>query len=272
MRLFLTCTLIRLLINWSTPVLQPAYRVYFRPFGTGTDSLYFGIAGVCLLLWIVRCEAARRLRYSIFVAALLIGVVLTTSRSGLLSFLVGLFVLLMELRLSGKLKVVVAVAMTGLIIIFSIPATYLEVVGDRYSGALELSSDANVIYRLDSWSHGMAMLRRNPLLGDGFGSYSARQVSGFWEKADVHNAYLEIASRMGILGLLLFLAMLSGGVWRSWKAMQQSQDFAAEALLISLTMVLVFIFFNAELREARSGYFLWLALAASTQLNREKRV
>lgn len=80
------------------------------------------------------------------------------------------------------------------------------------SSAVELgSAQVSLTKRIELWQSGLKMLEEKPLFGFGLNSFSVVlpqfQVSD-WYSRFAHNYYLEWATDVGLLGLLLFLALI----------------------------------------------------------------
>jgi putative inorganic carbon (HCO3(-)) transporter len=151
---------------------------------------------------------------------------LTFSRSGLLAlatalFSMGLLYLVKRVhpeKSQMRWVVPVCLAIIVLLAIASLP-TMRWLIGWRY---------ATVGVRLELWRAAMAIFARYPILGGGPGTfgYLFHQVADFSPQSpdvffnSAHNAYLNILTEVGILGLSFGLwlaaALLLAG-WRSWR-------------------------------------------------------
>jgi putative inorganic carbon (hco3(-)) transporter len=66
--------------------------------------------------------------------------------------------------------------------------------------------DSSAEDRLVLWHDGLELFKRNPVSGTGFDTYSSMgRVGGY---RDTHNYYIKILAEMGVIGLLLYLAVL----------------------------------------------------------------
>lgn len=90
-----------------------------------------------------------------------------------------------------------------------------------------------------------------PWLGTGGGTfqlafprYSSAGITGFWDHA--HNDYIEIASDLGLLGLLLFGLMVLHSGMRSVKLLAQSEDQLSRGLAFASLMGVVSMLIHAS--------------------------
>jgi O-antigen ligase len=82
------------------------------------------------------------------------------------------------------------------------PSSYL----DRLNTIINYQQDKSATGRLDMWASSEAVIRDNPLLGVGPGNYEPQHPG-----TSQHNAYLQVASEVGIPGFLVFISLLLSG-------------------------------------------------------------
>lgn len=132
--------------------------------------------------------------------------------------------------------------------------------------------------RSDIWKLGLRMVRAHPVTGVGVGNFPVVSPNyalqpGALERADLifssapkitHNTYLEIASEMGIPGLLLFLGVLVSCLACALKAArlwarrgQRNLEAIARSVFLGLLGMLVADFFISEMYSK----LLWVVLA-----------
>lgn len=178
----------------------------------------------------IRADGRHRIFGGVASAALVIVLVQTASRGGLLALAVGTIVLLAALSLSRTLVVLVIVALSGGILWEKGPPVFRE----RAATLLSLEQDYNVTEqtgRFQIWRRGIDYVLERPVTGVGMnnfriaeGAYLARNsMPGRWSTA--HNAYVQAFAELGLVGGCLLLTMLRLGVrqasslWRpqSWR-------------------------------------------------------
>ena len=85
-------------------------------------------------------------------------------------------------------------------------------------GALESSAAGRMVM----WTLALDMFMSNPLFGSGFDTF--RLLAGYGGLHDTHNYYLRLLAEMGILGLLVYLALLAAAIWSCWRLYRDASD------------------------------------------------
>ncbi|HSP75119.1 MAG TPA: O-antigen ligase family protein, partial [Cryobacterium sp.] len=145
-----------------------------------------------------------------------------------------------------------------------------------------LGKSADLTGRLDIWRSVTDLAAQRPVFGWGWVSYWAPWVEPFEGLAvrrgvvylQAHNAWLDVWLQLGILGLIVFTALVFSTLWRSWflavdrprRALDDTEPYAASALLpLLLTAALL----AQSLAESRilieSGWLLLVVLAVTTK-------
>lgn len=193
---------------------QEAISVYglsYRPgWGPEGDSNYYTASAViCLAIafyLFTRSENRFDRWFSAACAVPIVGAVLVgTSRGGLLALLaVGTVILFQSRRHRGTLLFIGAVLAALFLISPVSPVVRLlhPDFGDKTA-----TND-----RLELWSAGLRMIEAHPLAGIGLGNFKAEVprylLPGQHIDYIAHNTYIEMASEMGLPGLVLFLFIL----------------------------------------------------------------
>ena len=146
-----------------------------------------------------------------------------------------------------------------------IPLDYTILPGFMANRLQGLMANENAIQRLVFFEDGMKLFRRSPIIGLGMGAYEngIKSVQSFYyETKYAHDHYIEVLVQVGIVGLLLFLALLgvsAAAVWRSRK----TQPYAPV-----LGAVLVFMAGHAAVEVVFSTYaYLTLAFGVFALIN-----
>lgn len=146
----------------------------------------------------------------IFIPIAVAGILLTASRTAMISLLPSFIYIILSLR---KLKVFqkIAIFFLGIASIVSLPffipaETFLRLstVGDSVS-----SGDLNG--RLDLWREGFQNYAQEPFLGVGSGAFSETVEA----QLVAHNTFLSSLFEIGLIGFLLFLLIVSLAVYTS---------------------------------------------------------
>ncbi|PPH26291.1 exopolysaccharide production protein [Rathayibacter rathayi] len=147
-------------------------------------------------------------------------------------------------------------------------------------GLLGKSEDATG--RLDIWDSVIGLAIQRPVLGWGWVSYWAPWAAPFDTLAErrgvlylqAHNAWLDVALQLGVVGLILFAALAVSTLWRSWFcAVDRPRRDATSTLpytAVGLAPLLIVVALLAQsLFESRilieGGWLLLVVLAVQTK-------
>ena len=144
------------------------------------------------------------------VGIFMLGTIFTKSRGGALGLL-GV-VLFLFLRSRNKLKAAVGLLLIAVFFFSFAPAGYIERIQTIHLGPQE---DPSVISRMDAWKAGVSMISHNLLgvgpgnFGEGFVYYRPPDAIDFpGMRRAAHNAFIQIGAETGIIGLIVFLALI----------------------------------------------------------------
>ncbi len=163
---------------------------------------------LCLAFLLVARGMGRKAIWTIGILAMLVGVVLTYSRSGLLAMIVAVGICLWQFGIKGKrVQLVGAAALLSVIgagVVVGTPR-YLARVASIFQGNVEGSGDRG------SWEARRQLLIdsieeavHHPIFGIGAGNFGAATLT--WRVT--HNTYTEFAAEGGFPALFLFLAIM----------------------------------------------------------------
>jgi len=128
---------------------------------------------------------------------------------------------------------------------------------------------------------GSEMIRENPVLGSGPGTFPLHYAPTGYAKAfsanrkmgdlyrRAHNTYLEIFSEIGVPGGLMFVAMIGLGLYNLVRARQlwlQRRDWAQADLLTHLGMSFLSLALFLMFLSAPNHKLLWIMLALTSVL------
>jgi O-antigen ligase len=122
-------------------------------------------------------------------------------------------------------------------------------------------------WRLIAWEQELENALNHPFFGSGFGGYSYWFDGNNWLQVPVHNGYLMFFSKLGLVGLLIFMATLI--TWNlkairfSLREKQKKYVALAVSLHICLLMYLIFAVFY------QFSVYFWILIAIGTVLNKE---
>ena len=167
---------------------------------------------------------------------LVIGVVLSHSRSGFLAMLVALAVTLAGFRGRRALRWGVLVAVVGL------PALYLLALGDSSTYTKRLGTildphESGYWGRIEVWGRALRVWKSRPLFGTGFGTFASAvdsasrvDVNEFFARAE--NEYVDVLTESGVAGIGLVIVCLAAGVGRARRALAAAESPADRALIL----------------------------------------
>jgi O-Antigen ligase len=163
---------------------------------------------LCVAFALVTRAGAKTAVWTVGILAMLLGVVLTYSRSGLLAMAVAVVVCLWEFGIRGKRYYLIAGAiLLGVVGVGVIVATphYMTRIESIFRGNIEGAGDhgsweARRELLLDSVQEAI----HHPVFGIGAGNFGAATLT--WRVT--HNSYTELAAEGGFPALFLYLAIL----------------------------------------------------------------
>ncbi len=128
---------------------------------------------------------------------------LTLSRGGILSALVGLFILFLTSNLKRKIQMVIITPVIAIILNFIIKvSTNVDMFGsilERFT-ASDGGSGRSII-----WSRGFQLFEQNPIFGIGVYNFRAYSEDLYGTGMYMHNSYMEALVEGGLIGILLYL-------------------------------------------------------------------
>jgi len=216
---------------------------------------------VPMLIYLISLRRRSKGIVALLSLAMLAGVaslVLSFSRGGFL----GLAVLLtLVLVLERRNKAVIAV---GAILIVSVlilsPGEYWQRVESMLAFARGNRFDFSIYTRLESMKEAFRLGLANPLLGIGVGNFMFASGNMLPFRIIVHNAFLQVFAELGVVGFLLFLAIIAYNFLVIRSLMRRRDPEAALAgrmLLLQLASAIPSAFFIPVAFE----YFFWFLLA-----------
>ena len=284
-------------ITCAMAMFSGKYQDQGRASGLLDDPNVFALLiafAVPLAIWLLLNSPGvlRRLFWLGCTGLLLAGMTRTESRSGLVVLLISLAIGLYHYRVHlallrprhlGVLMLAMAVALPAAVAVM--PARYME----RIQSLAVLKSGVNA-HEDDSLGRrasyivvGGKMIRDNPLLGSGPGTFplhyattgyakafsANRKVTDLYRRA--HNTYLELFSEIGIPGGLLFVGMIAvalRNLWAARAAWLRQHDVMRTDLLTHLSMSLLSLGLFLMFLSAPNHKYLWIMLGLTWVLRR----
>lgn len=246
---------------------------------------------VPLALWLVISspKTLHRLFWATCFILLLGGMTKTESRSGLVVLFLSLMIGVWHYRtaLARIRPRHLGFAMLGAVIviplaIYAMPAGYVERIKSlSILSAGARSQDASLGRRASYIVVGSEMIRENPLLGTGPGTFplhyaatgyakvfsANRKIGDLYRRA--HNTYLEIFSELGIPAGLMFVGMLGLGLYnliRARSAWLLRRNGPQADLLTHLSMSFLALTLFLMFLSAPNQKYVWIMLALTSVL------
>lgn len=281
-------------------LLSTRYQIGGRAIGLLQDANYFALlialafpAAVLMLLH------ARHWFYRLFWLAtlglLFIGMVKTDSRSGLLVVLICLAIAGWHHRDKiGRLQprhfgfLILGGALLVPLAAKSLPADYVNRIKTLsfLKSGVNPYQDASLGRRASYLVVGKEMIRENPLVGSGPGTFPLHYAKSAYAKAfsenmgthdlfrRAHNTYLEVFSEMGVPAGLSFIAIILAGLYNFHDARRRflagddrdNADLAAHLGLGFLAIALFLMFLSIPNHK-----YLWMFLALSVVIQQQAR-
>jgi O-antigen ligase len=196
-------------------------------------------------------QRAHQITSLVIVTMLGLGIILLLARNILISGSIGFAVLFLTLRNSESSRLAKALLLVGGIIVTAV--TLLTISGNEswlldYVGTLAtrvsrllsgraLSSEETLLPRWKEIEYAWLHIASNPILGIGLETaYRPPFYAGDILTAFIHNAYVWIWLKTGLLGLASFLWLSGLSLWRGFRSWRHVQDDLFRAVVLGSTL------------------------------------
>ncbi len=183
----------------------------------------------------------------------------TFQRTAWVALLVALGLLLLPVARGMRLRLVmrvIPVLVAALVAVFVVNAIASRSTRDPLHSALtrltsvaDFSKDVSGRYRIDEWKAAGAAIERHPLSGIGLGntitfwspmySPTTHMNGGMTTTWYIHNSYVWFALKLGLVGALVFVALLLLQVKRAWSILRVTVDIRRRRLVLGALATLV---------------------------------
>lgn len=113
-----------------------------------------------------------------------------------------------------KLRATVSVVMLLIIGAIAAPPAYWA----RLNSIVNYEQDASATTRLQLWDLALDLTTKNPILGVGPDNFA------LYSDSTPHDAYLQVASEVGVPAMLVYVSWLISGLWSAFRARQLSSS------------------------------------------------
>lgn len=212
-----------------------------------------------------------------FVSALgLLGVYLSLSRGAGL----GIYLAILFLSIVNKKKALTLI-LVGILVIFPfvMPKNIKQWAKEVNYNPLVFMCNRD---RISIYNNTLNMIKHHPWIGVGvntfsrnYGKYKTEEAEKYAHTPDTiyaHNAYLQMAGEMGLLGLLAFILFLFRVFGQAWNASRKLSDEYLKIISLSLIASLIAFLINAltetSLYHSRVVMIFWYLIGVSLSLKR----
>jgi O-antigen ligase len=237
--------------------------------GDPNELATYNVTAICIGYYLITSAHSliKRSIYLLFILLSLVSLILSGSRGGALTLVIVItYILLMDLKINLR------PIMIGVILISILAGPLIQIVPENLiSRFLEIPrsivyGDKTVSYRLELWRSSLDVWLDHPVFGVGSGMVTAYKAQNRMyldvDKSYVtHNTYINILAEMGIVGFLIFMAI----VWLTLKSYyvctKQSKNADASLYRISLllTSILVCWLTSSLSLNLQQNKFLWMS-------------
>ncbi|MDE0838576.1 MAG: O-antigen ligase family protein, partial [Kiritimatiellae bacterium] len=194
-------------------------------------AAYVALVTPCAMALAIGAFARRNWLRGLIAVALVflmaLGIMASHSRGGLLAYVCGIGTVGVVCMLRGRILAFLLVAAVLVGLAFWAPVIISDAYRSRLGDLLSLDEDDSYRTRMQAWSDSTALVARYPLLGAGANGYrmvfpQIRTASTHARMTHAENEYVQLLVDFGLIGALLFFAILSCIVYRVTGALFQN--------------------------------------------------
>ncbi len=249
----------------------------FRVSGPGGDPDFHAVSVIfpTLIAGTFLFMTASRFRRSLivlFIILMLVNILGTGSRGGLLSLLIGggLMWFFTEMRWKYTTAVIAAVVLALFILGFAVLNP--NVPTERYIGQ---SGGKSLLYRIGFTKMAFSMIKDHPIAGIGTGNFPSeynRYMNGnpivprdhpYW----THNSFLQAWAENGIFGFIVYVMLYLFSAKLMFDVIMSTKDHFTRSLAVLLLSVVASYFFFAGTSNVLENENYWLVFALVTVVN-----
>lgn len=151
--------------------------------------------------------------------AMMIALILTGSRGGFLAILIPMIILSRKFLKNSRILIYSSVVFVPFVV-FYFREAFLYV----FSGLMNIDKQVTVLTRLINWIGSWKAFIHHPLTGVGYGNLGYYIKNVFETNTSAHNIILSLLGETGIIGFMLFAALL----WRLMKIQRKNLELPDE--------------------------------------------
>ncbi len=239
-----------------------------------TTAAHMLLVSTAILLGLFAAVQGARMAAAVGIAICLGAISLMAARSAIIGLLPALAVFLFVLRKERVFPLILLGTAAVVAAVLVVSPALLE----RLVALVDWSADPTLVRRTTYLTVGADLFQQSPIWGIGPGNYPLYFVGDEYRflpgrtlvMRELHNTYLDVAVELGLVGLLLFLALVGTALVETRSAfVAGAESLSADglALLLALLALLAASFFmpNKDMR------YLWLLLGLALQCGRLAR-
>ena len=195
---------------------------------------------------------------------ILYAIFLTGTRTATLVSIIGLaYWLFSQKKASIKIKLAIlfTFVMTIILLITFAPKASLE----RAYSSVESISSGTLNYRTVIWSASIDQWKKSPVIGTGIGGLKYALNKSHVNYSGAHNTYLEFLTEMGIVGLALYLILITVIFHQILRC-----PFKEKFFLLSLLMVILITQITQHSQFQKETWFALTMIVIHAQLTRRR--
>jgi O-antigen ligase len=227
-------------------------------------SMYIALAAVALIIAFMQTANNRiRMLYGLMIFVLLAGLFQLSSRAVLIAF--GVIINVIPLFLFQKKKRIwfmtasVLLTLSVILVLTSIDNLKTRFIVDLKEDLTQAGVTNNTLEpRVTRWECGWQLVKQSPIFGHGSGSeiaslkeiyFQRKLYNSYLHELNVHNQYLSMLIKTGIIGLIVLLFILFTGCRMA--IAERDVPFLAFLVIISV------VFFSENVLDANKGIFFF---------------
>lgn len=276
------CSLIIMVgyVTIMTPVSNWTSEAFGKEFGI--DTVRYAVrAALCAVLGLYFYTKTKKKIHLVVCFSMLMLSLITAKRTGIVFFAIAalIYYFVLQPNINKRLKAIIIIAIMGLIalqVMESVPILS-ETIGKRI---LDFTStffggqmvDASTIQRTKLMGYAIELFKKNPIFGNGLNAMRAYLGAlNFEHVTYAHNNYLEIASGLGIVGVVLYYAMYGYGFLQCRKSLRTERKKQPAFILAVLVAYLVCDLMQVSYESYYEIVVLAVLVTGAQNANKEAR-
>jgi len=240
----------------------------------GSSGLFLSFSVVvCILLLIV--NRYRKTIIFFMINVFLFSIVITFNRAAWLALFTGVLTLFIFLSKKQKVRffnftvffLIAAIIFTSILLVTPLREPISSGLENRIEDFFSRDVKTTTNYRLDMWKEAIEEIKKHPFIGHGYGAeltwYYLEESTEFTEA--IHNSYLELVLRTGIIGLFSLLMVFSVFIIKMVKSIRTLEENSTQrayliGILSSFMSLLIFATFGPAFQAQYTFIFIWILM------------